>query len=161
MTTQSIPTTSIPDSLSIPFSSTHPQQPFKLLELPPDLLTLLESHNPPTLQITSAPTPPHHAHLTTSTGKTYALRQKNTSNPLMVLEPRDQDGILDPSAEAAAGESSVIISRIATIGETIELVERREGEGEGGEQSEGRGLGRGARWRERFGRGREGGGGRS
>jgi sister chromatid cohesion protein DCC1 len=31
----------------IPFSSSHHQQAFKLLELPPELLALLESDNPP------------------------------------------------------------------------------------------------------------------
>jgi len=32
----------------IPFSSSHTQQAFKLLELPPELLALLESDDPPT-----------------------------------------------------------------------------------------------------------------
>ncbi|KAM0147697.1 hypothetical protein ACHAPG_010433 [Botrytis cinerea] len=36
-------------STEIPFTANHTQQPFKLLELPPELLTLLESDVPPTI----------------------------------------------------------------------------------------------------------------
>lgn len=36
------------DSDSLPFSASHHQQAFKLLELPPEVLALLESDNPPT-----------------------------------------------------------------------------------------------------------------
>lgn len=36
------------DVLGIPFSASHTQQAFKLLELPPELLALLESDDPPT-----------------------------------------------------------------------------------------------------------------
>lgn len=36
------------DGLDIPFSSSHSQQTFKLLELPSELLALLESDDPPT-----------------------------------------------------------------------------------------------------------------
>ncbi|TGO06855.1 hypothetical protein BTUL_0445g00020 [Botrytis tulipae] len=39
-------------STEIPFTANHTQQPFKLLELPPDLLTLLESDVPPTISDT-------------------------------------------------------------------------------------------------------------
>lgn len=39
----------------IPFTSSHDQQAFKLLELPPELLAPMESDNPPTYAI---PTPP-------------------------------------------------------------------------------------------------------
>jgi sister chromatid cohesion protein DCC1 len=35
------------DAIGIPFTASHQQQAFKLLELPPELLTLLESDNPP------------------------------------------------------------------------------------------------------------------
>lgn len=37
-----------PDPSDIPFSASHNQQAFKLLELPPELLALLESADPPT-----------------------------------------------------------------------------------------------------------------
>src|SRR5271156_3399898 len=36
---------------AIPFTHTHPQQSFRLLELPPELLELLSSDNPPTYVI--------------------------------------------------------------------------------------------------------------
>jgi sister chromatid cohesion protein DCC1 len=36
------------DATGIPLSASHKQQAFKLLELPPELLQLLESDNPPT-----------------------------------------------------------------------------------------------------------------
>ncbi|KAB8298277.1 hypothetical protein EYC80_002008 [Monilinia laxa] len=140
-------------SLSIPLSSTHPQlqQPFKLLELPPDLLTLLESHDPPTLQITSHATPPHHAHLHTSNGKKYALRLKSSSNPMLLVLPvvvvvvvgvrdsdsdshfdshfygGDGDGDGDGEKRSRGGQRS--LTRISTVEETIELVEVKGGGG--------------------------------
>jgi sister chromatid cohesion protein DCC1 len=36
------------DSTGIPISAIHQQQAFKLLELPPELLQVLESDHPPT-----------------------------------------------------------------------------------------------------------------
>ncbi|PQE10165.1 sister chromatid cohesion DCC1 protein [Rutstroemia sp. NJR-2017a WRK4] len=117
----------------IPFSATHQQQAFKLLELPPELLALLESDAPPTpppsLTITSSPLPPHHAHLSVSNGKTYLLRQKNTSNPIMILSPSTtfpstEDGHEDD------GDSFVprpAVTRIASVEDTIELIEKQEG----------------------------------
>lgn len=44
------------DATEIPFSAAHAQQTFKLLELPAELLALLESDNPPTC----VSHPPHH-----------------------------------------------------------------------------------------------------
>jgi len=41
-------TMSSQDATGIPISASHQQQAFKLLELPPELLALLESDNPPT-----------------------------------------------------------------------------------------------------------------
>lgn len=35
------------DAAEIPFSAAHQQRAFKLLELPPELLELLEAENPP------------------------------------------------------------------------------------------------------------------
>jgi sister chromatid cohesion protein DCC1 len=37
----------------IPFSASQEQQPFKLLELPPELLALFESDNPPMYHVPS------------------------------------------------------------------------------------------------------------
>jgi hypothetical protein len=41
---------------AIPFTHTHPQQSFRLLELPPELLELLSSDSPPTYVIHGIPT---------------------------------------------------------------------------------------------------------
>ncbi|KAK1755595.1 hypothetical protein QBC47DRAFT_380741 [Echria macrotheca] len=110
---------------------------YKLLELPPELVTLLESDNPPTLTLHSTPTA---AILKTPAGpnanaKTYSLRQKNTSNALMLLEPTDP----------ADSNSTTGIRAIATVHETIELVP------EEGEAPAPRARGK---WHERFGKGR-------
>ncbi|ESZ89534.1 hypothetical protein SBOR_10082 [Sclerotinia borealis F-4128] len=130
-------------SNEIPFSANHTQQAFKFLELPPELLALLESDTPPTLTILPSPTPPHHAHLTVLTtssstsltpspGKTstYLLRQKNTSNPLILLAPSSTPfpSPNDPSPSSSSSPSSPSsiplpsITCISTISETIELI---------------------------------------
>ncbi|KAM3069379.1 hypothetical protein ACMFMG_005484 [Clarireedia jacksonii] len=113
----------------IPFSATHRPQAFKILELPPELLALLESDAPPTLTITSSPLPPHHAHLSVSNGKTYMLRQKNTSNPIMILSPSttfpsDEDGHEDDKDSFVPRPA---VTRIASVEDTIELIEKEEG----------------------------------
>ncbi|PQE03691.1 sister chromatid cohesion dcc1 protein [Rutstroemia sp. NJR-2017a BBW] len=109
----------------IPFSATHQQQAFKLLELPPELLALLESDAPPTyarplspLRFPKEARPSQtKAHLSVSNGKTYLLRQKNTSNPIMILSP----SMTFPSTERPA------VTRIASVEDTIELIEKQEG----------------------------------
>ncbi|THV44507.1 hypothetical protein BGAL_0627g00050 [Botrytis galanthina] len=127
-------------STEIPFTANHTQQPFKLLELPPDLLTLLESDVPPTLLLTSSPQPPHHAHLlvspssaststSTTTKKTYLLRQKNTSNPLMLLSPsttHHSSSSSSSSSSTSTSQPQPSITRIGSISDTIELIEKEE-----------------------------------
>ncbi|KAM7192959.1 hypothetical protein V8F20_008629 [Naviculisporaceae sp. PSN 640] len=57
---------------------------YKLIELPQELVDLIESENAPaTLTLTSSPT----AALLKTPSKTYSLRQKNTSNGLILLRP--------------------------------------------------------------------------
>lgn len=80
---------------------------YKLLELPPDLLALLESDNPPTLRIESTPTA---GLLKTPDDKTWSLRQKNTSNALILLQTT----------------ATQTLEAIATVHETIELVPEAE-----------------------------------
>lgn len=77
---------------------------YRLLELPPDLLTLLESSTPPTLRLASTPTA---ALLRAPDGRTWSLLQKNTSNALILLRANPQDQSL---------------SAVATVHETVELV---------------------------------------
>lgn len=61
---------------------------YKLLELPAELLALLESDHPPTLRLESTPTA---GLVRTPDNKTWSLRQKNTSNALIILQA-DADG---------------------------------------------------------------------
>ncbi|ROW14065.1 hypothetical protein VPNG_04187 [Cytospora leucostoma] len=83
---------------------------YKLLELPPELLALLESDDPPILRLEPSPTA---GLLKTPDNKTWSLRQKNTSNALILLQAAEQGGLdavatvhdtteLVPEAEAAA-----------------------------------------------------------
>nr|OQO19643.1 hypothetical protein B0A51_13554 [Rachicladosporium sp. CCFEE 5018] len=67
-------------------------QHFRLLELPPELLEVLTSANPPTLYFKSAEVAPGgsagNAVLCTH-DKTYNIRQKNSSNTIYVLQPHE------------------------------------------------------------------------
>ncbi|KAK4448026.1 hypothetical protein QBC34DRAFT_407999 [Podospora aff. communis PSN243] len=123
----------------MPTQSTHPSIPlfhtpseagYKLLELPAELVDLLESSDPPALTLHATPTA---AVLKTPVGKTYSLRQKNTSNALILLQTTDKTA---PNAGLDA---------IATVHETVELVP------EEGEAPAPRARGK---WHEKFGRGR-------
>ncbi|KAK4126439.1 hypothetical protein N657DRAFT_688967 [Parathielavia appendiculata] len=90
---------------------------YKLLELPPEVLELLESQDCPTLTLHPSPT----AALLKTPAKTYSLRQKNTSNALILLSPTsnssDRDNVRQEISQAAAG-----LAIIATVHETVELV---------------------------------------
>ncbi|KAK0672533.1 hypothetical protein QBC41DRAFT_299473 [Cercophora samala] len=96
-----------------PFSLPDPDSVagYKLLELPPDLVALLEGENPPVLTISPSPTS---ALLTvpSTTSKSYSLRQKNTSNALIILEPTSSQDTTTTQGMKA----------IATVHETVELV---------------------------------------
>ncbi|RDL30398.1 Uncharacterized protein BP5553_10276 [Venustampulla echinocandica] len=109
-------------NLDIPFSASHGQQAFKLLELPPELLALLESDNPPRISIISSPptaTTPGYAVLCTG-DKKYQMRQKNTSNPIMVLKPSlTKPTELDDPATFIPQPS---VTTTAKIADTIELI---------------------------------------
>ncbi|TVY50616.1 hypothetical protein LCER1_G008475 [Lachnellula cervina] len=108
--------------VDIPFSANHNQQAFKLLELPPELLALLESDNPPAITINSSPataTTPGYAILC-SGDKKYQMRQKNTSNPIMILQPSTT---FPTEADDAATFIPVpSITTISKIEDTIELI---------------------------------------
>jgi len=111
------------DAADIPLSSGHKQQAFKLLELPPELLALLESDNPPTLYIKSAPsssaTTPAYAILN-SGEKNHHIRQKNTSSPIMIIQPSSTGPT--KSDDPATFISVPSICCIASIEDTLELV---------------------------------------
>ena len=108
-------------SASFPFCSSNNPQPFKLLDLPPSLLSLLEDSGsrPSTLQLATSSTSSQ-ALLKTPTA-TYELRQKNTSNPLMVLAPSN-------TGDGDAVENVAGVSIIGKCEDTIELIEAKEGE---------------------------------
>jgi sister chromatid cohesion protein DCC1 len=129
-------------SVDIPFSSSHLQQPFKLIELPPELQALVESDDSPTyvaprsrpligrpplilpsrLTITSfSPSPSAPAYALLSAGKkTYQMRQKNSSNPIMILKPSSTAPTPTDDPEIFIPAPSVC--SIARIEDTIELI---------------------------------------
>ncbi|KAK0746486.1 hypothetical protein B0T18DRAFT_411742 [Schizothecium vesticola] len=95
---------------------------YKLLELPDELLALLESDDPPTLTLTPSSTV---ALLKTPgpAGKTYSLRQKNTSNALILLESVSVPVPVPPGQQQQnQGGATVALRAFATVHETVELV---------------------------------------
>ncbi|KAG9240237.1 hypothetical protein BJ878DRAFT_527340 [Calycina marina] len=106
----------------ISFSASQAQQPLKLMELPPELLALLESDSPPTLTITSSEatsTAPGYALLNTGS-KTYQLRQKSTSSPIIIVQP-------STTGPTEADDLTTFIPQpslctIAKVEDTIELI---------------------------------------
>ncbi|EQK99413.1 hypothetical protein G6O67_005423 [Ophiocordyceps sinensis] len=80
---------------------------YRLLELPPELESLLESSTAPVLTLESSPDT---SAVLRTPGKSYAVRQKNTSNALILLSPQ---------SSATQGLSG--LSAISTIHETVEL----------------------------------------
>ncbi|KAK4237353.1 hypothetical protein C8A03DRAFT_44772 [Achaetomium macrosporum] len=131
---------------------------YKLLELPPELLELLESRDPPILTLHPSETA---ALLKTPSSKTYSLRQKNTSNALILLSPQqgwnlENDTITITNDNDGGGNGPPAapytgLAAIATVHETIELVP---------EADVAAGTGAGAapkargKWHEKFGKGR-------
>lgn len=89
-------------SLSIPFSIVHPQQNVRLLELPPELLQVVEDKSsniqlksaPPSTSSTSTTPKEQHLHLCTD-NHVWAVRQVSTSNSVHVLAPSTHN---DPSS---------------------------------------------------------------
>ncbi|PBP23518.1 sister chromatid cohesion protein Dcc1 [Diplocarpon rosae] len=106
----------------IPFSSSHTQQALKLLELPPELLTLLESSNPPILTITTSPTTGFA--LLSHGAQQYQMRQKNTSNPLLLLQPSSTGPTQGDDIDTFVPRPSV--TAVAKIEDTIELILQEE-----------------------------------
>lgn len=95
----------------IPLNHAPSATTYKLLELPPDLLARLESDSPPTLRLEPSPTA---GLLKTPDNKTWSLRQKNTSNALILLQA------------SGPGQDSAALSTVATLHETVELVPEAE-----------------------------------
>ncbi|KAI8679509.1 hypothetical protein NCS57_00229100 [Fusarium keratoplasticum] len=113
---------------------------YRLIELPPELQSLLESDSAPVLTLESSDT----SALLKTPSKTYALRQKNTSNAFMLLSPT-------PSTPENPEQG---ISIVSTIRETVELEvvpDKSAGTSGGATKSLGGAKGK---WHERFGRNR-------
>ncbi|KAI8689755.1 hypothetical protein LRP88_13947 [Fusarium phalaenopsidis] len=113
---------------------------YRLIELPPELQSLLESDSASILTLESSDT----SALLKTPSKTYALRQKNTSNALMLLSPT-------PSTPENPEQG---ISIVSTIRETVELEvvpDKTAGTSGGATKSLGGAKGK---WHERFGRNR-------
>ncbi|KAI6247953.1 hypothetical protein HI914_04102 [Erysiphe necator] len=95
-------------------------QPFKLIELPPDLLESLESASPPILSIVSASTSASAASSTALLihgSQKYKMNSKNSSNTTLLLQPSPAE------FNAASGSHSTdYVTAIAQCDETIELV---------------------------------------
>lgn len=101
---------------SMPLNHAPTTTAYKLLELPAELVALLESENPPTLRLEHTPS----AGLLRMPGnKTWSLRQKNTSNALIILQTTDDQSLnavatlhdmveLMPEAESAAAPTIAV-----------------------------------------------------
>ncbi|OAQ90055.1 Sister chromatid cohesion protein DCC1 [Purpureocillium lilacinum] len=79
---------------------------YRLIELPPELESLLESEAAPVLTLESADS----SAVLKTADKSYAIRQKNTSNALFLLSPATSPSDPQPC-----------LSIISTIHETVEL----------------------------------------
>ncbi|KFA65193.1 hypothetical protein S40285_01453 [Stachybotrys chlorohalonatus IBT 40285] len=107
---------------------------YRLIEIPAELQELLESSTPPILSIEASDT----AAVLRTPNKAYSLRQKNTSNALMLLSPNNSPD--SPEQTLAA---------ISTIHETVELEEYHEPEKKEAPKAKLSG-----KWHERFGKAR-------
>ena len=147
------------DASGIPFSASHQQHAFKLLELPPELLQLLESHNPPTyciplLRLLEAPNMPCRLYLKSSTAshailcspeKTYHIQQKNSSNPIMILQSCTS-AIVDSDVPTSAIPCAAVRT-ISTIDSTLELCKMES-------EAANTAPGKPNKWHEKFAKGR-------
>ncbi|UKZ79997.1 hypothetical protein TrVFT333_007761 [Trichoderma virens FT-333] len=105
---------------------------YRLIELPPELESLLESENAPVLTLEPSET----SALLKTPDRTYALRQKNTSNSVILLSPTPDQGM----------------AAISTIHETVELELVPQATSTSGGQL--KNTGSRGKWHEMFGKGR-------
>ncbi|KKA27284.1 hypothetical protein TD95_003473 [Thielaviopsis punctulata] len=134
-------------SQQIPFSHAPDGHGYRLLELPPELVALLEGLGAPLLYLETSPETAN-AVLRTPDHK-YALRQRNTSNSIILASPTG-------TGTGASGDpASPGLAAFATVHESIELIRQ------GPDTKPGGGIGGGVRhtgsmgkWHEKFGKGR-------
>ncbi|CAJ2502046.1 Uu.00g048990.m01.CDS01 [Anthostomella pinea] len=118
----------------IPFTHAPDGVGYKLMELPPELLEALESDNPPVLTLESS----ENSAVLKSGTQSWGLRQKNTSNALILLRPSE-------STQPSWQIPETALKAVATVHDTIELVSEPSGKAAP--------VARG-RWHEKFARGR-------
>ncbi|CAG9980528.1 unnamed protein product [Clonostachys byssicola] len=127
--TRGVPLFNLPDDVG-----------YRLIELPPELQTLLESDQAPVLTLESSPS----SALLRTADKTYALRQKNTSNALIILKPHTPD----PSNPEEG------MALISTIKETVDLEAVKDPATVLEPAGPAKNTGSKGKWHERFGRNR-------
>ncbi|KOS22882.1 hypothetical protein ESCO_003970 [Escovopsis weberi] len=105
----------------IPLRHAPDDRGYRLIELPPELQALLESDTPPVLTLESS----DFSALLKTPSKTYALRQKNTSNSILLLTSRTAAATPtehpDPAAACPENAPAAELLAISTIKETVEL----------------------------------------
>ncbi|KAI1640089.1 hypothetical protein F4809DRAFT_592550 [Biscogniauxia mediterranea] len=117
---------------------------YKILELPPELLAILESDDPPVISLESS----KNSAILKTGAHSWGLRQKNTSNALILLSPSDRTAATAATTSSSPSPSLIPeadLKAIATIHDTIELVS--EPAGKTAPVSRGK-------WHEKFARGR-------
>ncbi|KAI9722015.1 MAG: hypothetical protein M1812_001975 [Candelaria pacifica] len=111
------------DDLGISFRFSHSQQSFRLLELPPPLLELLSSDNPPTLSLKSAkpssisngPNSPVSSNAVLCTNnQTFHLRQVHSSNSIFLIHPSGNH-TLHSGQQSATSDLSITATCKATL----------------------------------------------
>ncbi|KAI8632464.1 hypothetical protein F5Y19DRAFT_421309 [Xylariaceae sp. FL1651] len=99
------------NNTGIPLSHAPDGIGYRLMELPPELLEILESENPPELMLESSAT----SAVLKCGSQSWGLRQKSTSNALILLKPSD-------TTVASSQISQTGLRAVSTIHATIELV---------------------------------------
>ncbi|KAH7068873.1 sister chromatid cohesion protein-like protein Dcc1 [Paraphoma chrysanthemicola] len=106
------------DEGGVPFAIAHEMQHFRLFELPPEIVELIDAPNPPLLSIksqavSSAPNAKPAYAVLCAPNATFSLRQVQTSNTLLITEP---------ALEAHGNEIPIPVTRaIASCTATLEL----------------------------------------
>ncbi|KAI2636078.1 hypothetical protein GGS21DRAFT_514479 [Xylaria nigripes] len=95
----------------IPLFHAHDGIGYRLMELPSELLEALESPNPPEMRLESSAT----SAVISCGSRSWGLRQKNTSNALILLKSND-------IAAASSQLAETGLKAISTVHNTIELV---------------------------------------
>ncbi|MCJ1465876.1 hypothetical protein MMC07_004495 [Pseudocyphellaria aurata] len=111
------------DDLVISFEISHEQQSFRLLELPPALLDLITSANPPSLSLKSGVVSdqnalsPASSHAVLCTNdQTFHVRQVQSSNSVYLVQPRKSFRQNEPQLAETAVEA------VARCASTLELI---------------------------------------